>query len=103
MKTNIKSNSRREHVIKDIINSNDYNDIQGQRQQKIKNILKAYDGMSKSMRQELIDLGFEITEEGKHYKLTYYGDCRYWTTLAKTPGDHRVGKNASLTIIRDML
>ena len=45
------------------------------------------------------DLGFEITEEGKHYKLTYYGDDRYQATFAKTPSDFRSGKNdAQITI-----
>ena len=100
---NIKGKSRRADVIRDIFKSNGYRDLSGERQQRVKNLLKGYDGMSKSLRQELIDLGFEITEDGKHYKLTYYGDRRYWTTIAKTPSDHRDGKNAALTISRDML
>ena len=41
------------------------------------------------------DLGFEITEEGKHYKVTYYGDGRYQTTYAKTPSDVRGGMNSA--------
>lgn len=100
---NIKGKSRRSDVIRDIFKSNGYKDLGGNRQQKIKNLLRGYDGMSKSLRQELIELGFEITEEGKHYKLTYYGDRRYWTTIAKTPSDHRDGRNVALTISRDML
>lgn len=99
----IKGKSRRADVIRDIFKSNGYRDLSGERQQRVKNLLKGYDGMSKSLRQELINLGFEITEDGKHYKLTYYGDRRYWTTIAKTPSDHRDGKNAALTISRDML
>ena len=38
-------------------------------------------------------LGFEITEDGKHYKVSYYGDGRYQTVYAKTPSDGRSGKN----------
>ncbi len=98
-----KDKSRRADVIRDVIAANDYGNLGEQRQQRIKGLLKAYDGMSKILRQELNELGFEITEEGKHYKITYYGDRRYWTTLPKTPSDHRDGKNAALTICRDML
>ena len=58
--------------------------------------------MSSSMRRTLQDMGFVITEEGKHYKLTYYGDGRYMTTLAKTPSDNRTGMNTALEMIKDM-
>ena len=34
-----------------------------------------------------------ITEKKKHYRLIYYGNGMYKTTLAKTPSDHRAGKN----------
>lgn len=100
---NTKGTSRRADVIRDVFDSNGYKNICGERQQEIKNLLKGYDGMSRALRQDLMDMGFEITEEGKHYKLTYYGDRRYWTTLAKTPSDHREGKNSALTICREML
>ena len=54
--------------------------------------------------ESLKELGFTITEEGKHYKLVYYGDGRYWATMVKTPSDKvRGGKNSTLEIIRDML
>ena len=51
--------------------------------------------MTGRIRQSLKELGFEITEEGKHYKVTYYGDSRYQTTYAKTPSDGRSGKNCA--------
>ena len=100
---NIKSNSRRADVVSDVYRNNDYKNLSGERQQKVKNLLKSYDGMSKELRQDLKNLGFEITEDGKHYKLTYCGDRRYWTTLSKTPSDYREGINAAKTICRDML
>lgn len=59
------------------------------------NLLHNYNGMSGRTRQGLKDLGFEITEEGKHYKVTYYGDGRYQTTYAKTPSDVRSGINSA--------
>ncbi len=54
------------------------------------------------MKRTLQDMGFVITEEGKHYKFTYYGDGRYMATLAKTPSDNRSGMNIALEIIKDM-
>ena len=58
----------------------------------MKNLLKAYSGMSAKLRQELEALGFVISEDGKHYKMTYYGDARYYNTLSKTPSDWRTGQ-----------
>lgn len=55
------------------------------------------------MRQQLLELGFEVTEEGKHYRLTYYGDGRYKTTIAKTGSDWREGKNIASVIIKNMM
>lgn len=96
---NIQSGSRRQHVVKDIIRSNDYQKISEAKAAEVKRLLKNYDGMSGKLRQELKELGFEITEEGKHYKVTYYGDGRYHTVFAKTPSDHRSGKNNAQTVI----
>ena len=55
------------------------------------------------MKKDLENLGFTIIEEGKHFKLVYYGDNRYMTTAAKTPSDTRTGSNLAAGIIRDML
>ncbi len=60
-----------------------------------KRILRNYDGMSAKTKQALNDLGFEITEDGKHYKVAYYGNGRYQTTYSKTPSDGRTGKNSA--------
>ena len=79
-----------------------YQHLCEERKAKIKKILRGYDRFTAPIRQELADLGFEITEEGKHYKLTYYGDPRYWTTVAKTPSDNRAGDNDALTISGNM-
>lgn len=95
----IPTNSRRADVINDIIERNDYQKLTETKAEEVKRILKSYKGMSAKMRQALIELGFEITEDGKHYKMSYYGDGRYQTALAKTPSDGRAGKNSTQTII----
>lgn len=91
--------SRRADVVTDIIQNNDYQKLSESKAAEVKRLLKDYNGMSARLRQAMKDLGFEITEEGKHYKLTYYGDDRYQATFAKTPSDFRSGKNdAQITI-----
>jgi ribonuclease BN (tRNA processing enzyme) len=87
--------SRRADVVRDIIRSNDYQKLGAAKSEEVKRLLRNYDGMTGRIRQSLKELGFEITEEGKHYKVTYYGDSRYQTTYAKTPSDGRSGKNCA--------
>ena len=97
--TTITPKSRRADVVTDIIQNNDYQKLSESKAAEVKRLLKDYNGMSARLRQAMKDLGFEITEEGKHYKLTYYGDDRYQATFAKTPSDFRSGKNdAQITI-----
>ena len=87
--------SRRADIIRDIIRNNDYQKLSVKKAEEIKRILKNYDGMSAKTRSALQALGFEITEDGKHYKVSYYGDGRYQTVYAKTPSDGRAGKNSA--------
>ena len=100
----IKSGTRRADTLGDIIKSNGgLTGLSDKKKKDVKDNLFGYSGMTKPLRSFLKSIGFIITEEGKHHKLTYYGDGRYWTTVDKTPSDIRGGKNAALTIIRDML
>ena len=91
--------SRRADVVKDIIASNDYQGLGLAKADEVKRLLKDYTGMSGRIRQALKKLGFEITDDGKHYKVSYYGDGRYQTTYAKTPSDGRAGKNCAQVTI----
>lgn len=47
---------------------------------------------NKASKSQLKELGFSIEEGGSHYKITFH-DPRYSFTVAKTPSDHREGKN----------
>lgn len=82
-----------------VIENNNFEKLSISKAEKLKTLLKNYDGMSSRTRQELKDLGFEITEDGKHYKLTYYGDGRYTVVLSKTPSDWKTGKNSAAKAI----
>lgn len=93
---------RRKDVIESIIKANDCPRPAEERAEQLKNAFKGYKKMGGSLKRLLQDMGFIITEDGKHYKLTYYGDPRYWTTIAKTGSDGHDGMNAALTIIREM-
>lgn len=96
--------TRQADVLRDIIDNNGgCQHIADKKAQRLKVELKGYKNISSSLRQLLSEMGFVIEEQGKHYKLTYFGDTRYWTTIAKTPSDNKSGTNVALTIIRNML
>lgn len=50
----------------------------------------------------LTKAGFEIIDEGKHYKLIYGHDKRYTFTIGRTPSDFRAAKN-NISIILQKL
>ena len=86
------STGRRRDIVKDIIDSNEYQKVAEQKSEDIRRLLKTYTGMTAKLRQELETMGFVIGEDGKHYKVTYFGDPRYCVTLSKTPSDWRAGQ-----------
>ena len=99
----IESSTRRADVLGDVLENNPYRHLSDERKQKIKSLFKGYKSISGTMKQELADMGFELTEAGKHYKLTYRGDSRYLVTVGKTPSDNRSGSNTVSEIGKIML
>ena len=95
---NYKDNTRRAHIVQDLLENNEYQHYPEQRREQLKNILKGYKTLNGSLRRNIEDLGFVITEDGKHYKWTYYGDHRYVETVAKTCSDGRAGLNIAASI-----
>ena len=79
-------------VLQDLLNANESEEIQAQRQTELKRVLKGYRTLTPEIQSTLIDAGFRITD-GKHYKLTYYDDERYTVTMAKSGSDWRGGEN----------
>lgn len=96
------SKSRRKDVLEDIVKANDCRHRAEENSERIKNLLKGYRNLSGVARRELMDMGFEIEDDGKHIKLVYYGDGRYMVTMPKTPSDNRSGKNVASEIIKIM-
>ena len=95
--------TRKGNILEDVLENNVYQHLSDERKQKVKALFKGYKSLTGAMRQELMALGFEITEAGKHYKLTYGGDARYMVTMAKTPSDNRSGINNAALISKKML
>ena len=77
--------------------------LSDERKQRVKNLFKGYKTLTGAMKQELISLGFEISDDGRHYKITYQGDPRYMVTIGKTPSDNRAGSNNAGMINKIML
>lgn len=100
---NTQTESRRHDVLSDIRDNNEYPHELASIRERLKNLMTGYKTMTAPMRQELIAMGFDISEEGKHYKLTYRKDPRYYTTISKTGSDHREGKNIVSKITKAML
>ena len=95
--------TRRYDVLKDIRDHNEYPKELAGIHERLKTLMTGYKTMTAPLRQELMDMGFTITEEGKHYKLIYRNDPRYSTTISKTGSDHREGKNIVSKIKNTML
>ena len=89
----IKDNTRKKHIVQDIIQQNNSEDVLSKKREEVKRLLTDYSGLTGKLKQDLKQLGFTISDEGKHYKLTYFDDNRYTITMAKTPSDGRAGKN----------
>lgn len=101
--TNTEERTRRADILEDILENNRYQHLGEKRKQKIKSMFKGYKHLSNEMKQELSELGMTITEDGKHYKLTYRDDPRYMVTIGKTPSDNRAGNNSAALINKVMM
>lgn len=95
--------SRRECVIKDLLEANGFDHSVEQKVERIKNALKGYSSRDAKLERELADLGFKLRIDGRHYKVVYYDDERYVTTMTKTASDHRDGKNIAANLIKTCL
>ena len=95
---NTKVGTRKYDVLSDILDKNKYQQLNKSKKEAVKRIFSGYKNVSTTMKQQLEELGFTLTEDGKHYKALYHGDSRYPITIAKTPSDNRTGMNIAHTI-----
>jgi len=93
--------SRRRHVLSSVLQANPEPEGKNKFRDTLKELLRGYTSMEPKVRKGLEDLGFSISEEGKHIKLVFQGDDRYTFTLPKSGGDSkRGGLNAAGDIAR---
>ena len=88
------AHSRRHHVLNDLVNSNLQPCEKDEILDSLKELLRGYREMDSTIRSELERLGFDIREDGKHYKLIFRNEERCPIILAKTGSDHRGGLNS---------
>lgn len=101
--TNTEAATRRADILEDILENNLYQHLSEKRKQIVKAMFKGYKNLSSAMKQELLELGMTISDDGKHYKLTYKDDPRYMVTIGKTPSDNRAGNNNAALINKIMM
>lgn len=99
--TRVPEDSRRQHVLTSVLEANklDGSPLEAHREQ-LKKLLRGMTTIDGKMRRGLEDMGFSISEDGKHFKLVFQGDDRYTYTLPKSGSDRRGGLNAASDIAR---
>jgi hypothetical protein len=85
--------SRWSHIVEDVLSTNQPTQEREQISAAIKECFSKMNKFGSSERRTLEDLGFDVSDSGKHPKAVYHGDDRYVFAISKTPGDHRSGKN----------
>lgn len=100
--SNALDGTRRKHVLTDLIQHNEANGEADKIREEIKALFKSYVAMDAKMKQALAKLGFDISEDGKHYKIVFQGDGRYTFSVSKTSSDHRAGKNQASDINKQL-
>lgn len=95
--------SRRALLLQSFLDANEITDSGQQLEEQLKEILGKTDRVDASVCQKLEDLGFTISDGGKHYKAVFGDDPRMTFTLFKTASDFRAGKNLASEIVRQLL
>lgn len=79
------------HVLKDIVEHNEYSDIGNTIKNEMLRILKK-NKLNKADISDLKEIGFDV-QQGSHDKYIFYGDSRYIITVSNSPSDYRGGEN----------
>jgi hypothetical protein len=95
---NIQDKTRKKILLESLLASNQISGFKKQFMKKLHDVFDNYTSLSPKKRQILKGLNFEISEEGKHYKLKYKNYPAFQFTFAKTTSDNRAGKNNISTI-----
>ena len=101
--TRVTEDSRRQHILNSIVQANPPTGESEAMRNRLKALLRDFRSMDAKVRGALQDMGFSVSEEGKHYKVVFQGDDRYTFTMPKSGSDHRGGLNLAGDISRLLL
>lgn len=99
----VPEDSRRQHVLKSLVAANPTTGEAETIRSRLKVLLRDFRGMDAKVKSALQELGFDISEDGKHIKVVFQGDDRYTFTMPKSGSDVRGGLNLSGDIARLLL
>lgn len=97
--------TRRGDVLRDIIEANHYEGILQKKAEGLKTELTGYKVLDPATQKYLESIGFVFvssSQRHKHYKMAYFGDRRYVTTIPCSGSDFRGGTNTAQEIITQM-
>ncbi len=95
-RTSVIKGSRREDILMDILNANDYKGVIKERRARLKKILSnnaLKNAVASSVVRDLQGQGFTLVSESNHIKMQFFSDPRYTITMAKTSSDSRAADN----------
>ena len=95
---NVHENSRRNHIISDVISNNNISSFREDFKEEIQHLFRDYKSMNSRLKQSLQRMGFEIVSDNSNYKIIFHHDGRYTICFAKTPSDWRAGRNIARDI-----
>lgn len=101
--SNLLENSRRQHILQDILDTNRPTKRRDEIAVELRRLFWDYRSMKAEIRNSLSALGFELIEDGTHYKIIFQQDSRYQITFSKTSSDRRAGRNIVSEIRRRLL
>ena len=94
LKNQVHEHSRYQHILTDLLEANPMEkDWRNTKEAELHKIMRTYSRMDSPTRQALMNLGFQISEDGTHFKLIFENDKRYTFTTSKTSSDNRGGRN----------
>lgn len=85
--------SRRDHVLRDLLAANELGGQAEKMREELKVLLREYRSMDGRTKSALTRLGFDLSDDGKHWKTVFQGDARYTFIFPKTGSDFRGGLN----------
>jgi hypothetical protein len=96
----VSEDSRRKHVLSSLVEANPIVGDNDTLKERLKTLLRDYRNMDAKCRNSLEEMGFEISEDGKHIKIVFQNDDRYTFTMPKSGSDYRGGLNLYSDIAR---